>query len=326
MNIWFNPSASIPKASQMARPVVQAFPWLNEEQIEWVKANAKTPKEQAELYKQVLPIAQKKSQEAERASQTNNLVYENNVTWNKNNWAVKITEFANELRSVAIWPIDIDDKELIGNVVSRIPNWQTLLADYMNGKSEEILYVAWIKERPIKPKSIEEWVTDAATMAWIWLWALAGTTVLGKSIKNVWDFAYNQAIKAISNQQDIVSEWDLLAEAKAWLWIQPKTIAETAMETKGTYGTPVSISAAAKKWMKEVREWTIAPVFDAIDNGGFKMWLSQLEEEVFSTIDSLKKIKNVQWYAEDLKAAVWEYFNEKIDKWISTRNLKQLQW
>lgn len=327
-NIWFNPSASIPKVTTPPKPTQREtqsqFPWLSDKQVAWVRQNAKTPEEQMQLYKQVLPVAQKNKQMNERVPLTNELVYNKSSNDKTPSIWIKVTELANAVRAKANWPINKTDDDIIGWLIKVLPWGDKMLADYLNWTSDEIFYISWLKEQPqqLGDSSV---VSDSLTKLWIWAWWLLWTTVLWKWIREVGNFAYNEAIRAISNQEAIIKEWWLLAEAKAWLWLQPKTIAETAIETKWTYWTPVSISAAAKKWMNEVREWVIAPVFNAIDGGWFKLWVSELESRVFETIDSMKKIKDVQGYANELKEAVSEYFTEKYDKWIESWNLKQLQ-
>lgn len=155
---------------------------------------------------------------------------------------------------------------------------------------------------------------------WLWAtyWAWATTEWLGKRIYWAW-------LKAVWKTDAFVKEADAIATQEAFWWKPVKTIVDTAIEQPWVYWTPIGISTDIKKNMNNTWTKKVLPVVDEIDNGWFKMSIGKLEKKVLEGISKIKKISNVQWYADDIKKSVSDYFREKLDKWISSWNLKQIQ-
>jgi len=166
--------------------------------------------------------------------------------------------------------------------------------------------------------ALQKWLIGAGIWG-VWsygVWATIGW--IGKAIYWAW-------LKAAWDTNAFIKEADRIAEQRAF-WGKPvKTILDTAMEQPGMFGTPIGVSVDTKKNMDTVWNKKVLPVVDKIDNAWFKMSVGKLEKRVSDKISSIKQIQNVQGYADEIKAAVSEYFWEKMDKGISSWNLKQLQ-
>lgn len=191
---------------------------------------------------------------------------------------------------------------------------------------KEIYWDNLAPEQPEMPmQSQDEWMWLGTIAAWIWA-GLGWLYWVGWVIGWVGKWIYNMGLKAGWDSSAFVNEADAMANYKAWLWPKPKKIVDTALEQPWMWGSPIGISADAKRNMANLWDNKVAPVMKEITNGWWKIWVNKLESAVHKTIDGLKKIENVQGYAEELKAAVSEYFKSKVDKGITSWTIEQIQW
>lgn len=148
----------------MALTRATQFPWLSDNQASWIfNKTLNVPEKDREqvqynLYKQVLPVAMANKKEQERIQAKKELAYQANVEKDKNkqwqlNLNLKLADLADTMRKDALNKgydaSNANDEELIKPLVAKVPNGNQLLADYINGKSEEFLVSAGLKQAPV---------------------------------------------------------------------------------------------------------------------------------------------------------------------------------
>ena len=136
------------------------YPWFDEEDYKrlesmvdakWLTGQAKTDT-MDELYQYYYPQVLNKHRLDERQQVINNSVHENGnllLNWNKEiERSLKVTDLSQMAKKKFWIPYDIDDSEVVGEMVKNIPNGDKLLADYLNDWNPELLYMAWLQNRP----------------------------------------------------------------------------------------------------------------------------------------------------------------------------------
>ena len=138
-----------------------------------------------ELYQYYYPQVLNKHKLDERQEVINNNVYENgeallngDTNANMNTKLLQLSQQAKEKFWIAY---DVDDNEVIKAMTTNIPDGDKLLAEYINSWNPELLYQAWIYERPqqwwvkslINPAS-EWWILPESN--WEWLNPVGATT------------------------------------------------------------------------------------------------------------------------------------------------------
>ena len=160
------------------------FPWLTDEEIkrieEWTK-NIDNASEkriiQNNLYQSMLNDKNNQNKMDERYSYTNEMAYQ---TDNMSDWAnknlsqakVRYADLANLIKDKKWLNPTANDEEIISYLVSTTPNWDKLMEQYLNWKSNELLYVNWLAEKPTllqkawqQVENVVGWAYDSA----VWL-------------------------------------------------------------------------------------------------------------------------------------------------------------
>lgn len=244
------------------------------------------------------------------------------LNWTMSASDVRASDVADNIRILRAkqWYVTKEnDNELIAKFIKYNTGMWDAITSYIN---------SWWDFNKIFPKELQNWQT-----LWGWVWAAIGWWTLAtlpvywvwKAVEWAWKKIYEQWIKAVWETKWLQQEWAAKATYKAFGWEKPKTIVETAMESKWIWWWPIQIAAAAKKNFANMWNNKIQPVMNAIDEKWFIKTADELIWEIGNYIDKIPQITNKQWYAQKLKWAVEEYFLNKIDEWIGQWNLNQLQ-
>ena len=203
------------------------YPWFDEEdykKLEQMVASkgltgSKKTEVMDQLYEIYYPQVLNKHKLDERQQEINNSVHENGeLLLNGNEEAsmwLKLTSLSQQAKQKFWIPYDTPDNEVIDAMVKWIPNWSQLLYDYVNGKNQDLLYEAGLKEKQEetwwqKAADFGVWVLQSPWKRWynmVWQWA----DKWAKEIKDAtewttfWDWMSKQAT-------DLV-RWSL---KKAW--------------------------------------------------------------------------------------------------------------
>lgn len=205
------------------------FPWFSDEDIKKLEDKTKDiidpiekAKIQNEIYRKVLPIVQQQKQLQARDEWLNELSYQAEQEKNQqkksviNVW-VKMWELGNAIKTKFNLPANAPDDEIIKQFIDQTRNWEQMLVDYINWKSEELLYVSGIKDRPMQqPWSLWEKIAwwEILPFAdplrpyeqWEWAWEYIWETLM-----NVPWSAWN-IVAWLGNM--LMTPWKTLK----WLW------------------------------------------------------------------------------------------------------------
>ena len=135
------------------------YPWFDEEDYKklekMVTDKGITWSQKTEimdqLYEIYYPQVLNKHKLDERQVEINNSIHQNgelllNGNEEANMW-IKLTSLSQQAKQKFWIPYDTPDNEVIDAMVKWVPNWSKLLYDYVNGKNQDLLYAAWLKEK-----------------------------------------------------------------------------------------------------------------------------------------------------------------------------------
>lgn len=147
------------------------YPWFDEEDYkrlvqiadaQWVTWSKKAQL-MDELYQYYYPQVLNSHKLDERQEQINNAVYENwdaLVNWEPQaNINLKLTQLSQKAKEKFWIAYDTSDEQVIAAMKNNIPDWEKLLLDYLNDWNPEILYQAWIQDRPQEQSTwwVQQW-------------------------------------------------------------------------------------------------------------------------------------------------------------------------
>lgn len=179
------------------------YPWLDEANYRklemkidnlWLTGYEKQ-KAMDEAYPQILPIVQAQTKNSERRNYINQSNYElsqmpdweEKTTGKMKIWAVSLAQEIKEKYNI---DPSIDDNYVLRTWTERIPNWNQLLANYLNDWDPKILYEWWLKEDPKQKLRDNFWDS-------IWDNIRTKAQVPVDSIKKRWKRTFNEASEKI---------------------------------------------------------------------------------------------------------------------------------
>lgn len=211
------------------------YPWFNEEDYKrlermvdekgltwWEKTDTMD-----QLYKIYYPQVLNRHKLDERQQEINNSIYQNGEALINDNPEAKawtsITSLAQEAKKKFNIPFDVDDQQLVNDIVADTENGNKLLYEYVNNWNPEILYAAWIWDRPqeqdtswvkqwwikslINPAN-EWWILPESWTEWlnpIW-WATEtldnAANKFAEKITVTWEWAANNLANRINNMSE----------------------------------------------------------------------------------------------------------------------------
>lgn len=189
------------------------YPWFDEEDYKklekMVTDKGITWSQKTEimdqLYEIYYPQVLNKHKLDERQVEINNSIHQNgelllNGNEEANMW-IKLTSLSQQAKQKFWIPYDTPDNEVIDAMVKWIPNWSQLLYDYVNGKNQDLLYEAGLKEKQ------KETVWQKAADLWVWI------------AQSPWKWGYNmvwqradKGAKELKDATEWTSVWDWLTE------------------------------------------------------------------------------------------------------------------
>lgn len=158
MQFWFQP--------QMPQQKVNQFPWLDDEQVKrlkqvvtqmWVTDIYEKQRKEQELYRKVIQAKQQKDT-FDKRNATNNSLYYDTIKQpdpvKRNVWQaqVRMEDLADIVKQKYNLQANAPTNEVLQWFSKMLADQQVdpkLVEDYLNWRSEELLYVSGLKERPV---------------------------------------------------------------------------------------------------------------------------------------------------------------------------------
>ena len=170
IQFWYQPTMFWKKKEE-EQMMSSMFPWLNESQTKWVLEQADKQwitdpsekiKVQNEIYRQALPVVKEREAKKQRVSAKNEFFNasfnEKDLQQSKQKLAqLKVEDLADYIKDkYKLNPLAPTDKvmEWFAKELSDKQIDPTLIEDYINGKNDELLYAAELKERLPEPKQM----------------------------------------------------------------------------------------------------------------------------------------------------------------------------
>ena len=200
-----------------------------------------------ELYQIYYPQVLNQHKLEERQQEINDSVYKNwelLLNWNKEAqmWT-KLTQLSQMAKEKFNIPYNTNDNEVIDAMVKGIPNWSQLLYEYVNGKNQDLLYAAWLKEKQ------KETGWQKAADFWVWV------------LQSPWKRGYNMIWQWMDKL------WKRWAEQLEWKalekWVQDKAI-DLFWEDE--------VRAYQQQMAEEERNWTLFNGREAADIRTSLVW------------------------------------------------------
>lgn len=151
------------------------YPWFDEEDykrlVEIADSTGVTWSEKAqlmdELYQYYYPQVYNKHKLDERQVEINNAVYEHGTALvngdAQTNANLKLTQLSQKAKEKFGIAYDTPDNDVIAAMTKGIPNGEQLLTDYINNGNPELLYQAWIYDRPTQQWGTKDLINQASS-------------------------------------------------------------------------------------------------------------------------------------------------------------------
>lgn len=273
MAIWYQVGIQLPQIKKKEEYQSKMFPWLDDEQskrlvetvdkMETVSFSDKLQKQQ-DIYREVLPQVKAKEAKIKKTILKNETFNEIQDIKDKQQKSVKTIALKMEdLADIIKTKYNLDQTAPTEGIIESYnkmlnDQWvdQKLVEDYMNGKSEELLYVSWLKDRPEDTRSGVEkvatnvigWAYDSAT----WLPKFVAENLakgVGWIAEKLWaDEAKVQWLvdSYVESLKDF--SWEAMwADTESWVYKATKTVWDIAQ-----------IANPAWLWKVGVKAWQIA--------------------------------------------------------------------
>ena len=274
------------------------YPWFDEEDYKkleaMVDAKGITGKEKTQvmdqLYQYYYPQVMNSHKLDERQQQINNAVYENQ--WNPDgNIKIKLTNLSQMAKDKFWIDYNVNDDEVIWAMTKNIPNGDKLLEDYINNWNPELLYQAWIYDRPTQQWWTKDLINQASTNDKTW----------GEKSKL-------EKAETVTNYTNLIWLWTEKLDENAWKfadkwldrWNTALEKSTESLKNKIESMSPEEIEAYRKQFREDV--------------GNKKIWTAYTE---WDTI--VEKLWNgIKWnfyYPEDDEAFMKWLINKKSNLW-----------
>lgn len=320
---------SIAWPKQQGFGVMKVFPWLAQNQSDWIYQQVdwmgiqdpieRLQKEQ-ELYKQVLPIAKERAAAKERAEAKNEMynksLEEKDPVRKKEVTAqVRMADLTDLIKKKEWLSPDAPDEAIFNTFVKVNPWVNEKLDSYFKNWDETILIEMWLKEKPLAKK-----ILDTAKDVWIWAlaWAawLGGLYAVGEGLKKVWKGTYWLTLPKSDYDADQIRNYNASRTKE-----KPVTAVDTMIES------PWAQFVWTKTWIWDdatreksrlSSEW-YDPVYKKLDEAGTKADYRSLQWK------AVRQAYETKWLSPTDKKAIAteidEIFNENY-KWdVSMRDL-----
>lgn len=277
-NAWiqFGFQPVMPKKKEEEKMMTSIFPWFNEKQIAQLErdtANIADPMEkikmQDSIYRQVAPMIKEKEAKEARMKAKNQFFYANfdekDLQRSKlNQVQLKIEDLADMVKERVGIPATAKTEEVM-NLFSQELQQRgiepQILQDYVDWKSEELLYLTELKARPVEPveeeKSVFENIVWWAAESTSWIAEFAWTN-LAKGIwwisKKLWadETKVNQLVDSYIKSWDTLW-WEDIGDEDSLVYQWAKMLFDIAQ-----VATPWWLARWAAKWTQVAWKWAKA--------------------------------------------------------------------
>lgn len=173
--------------------IPEKYPWLDDNQKQRLENKVATftgtEKEikKQELYKNAITINIQQKYKTDREVLKNNLLYDatteqDQTSKKQKETQYKITNLSDLIKQKYNIDVSKNDNDVLKSAIWVVPNWQKLLADYINNDDDSIMLLLWLdwQEKQWEPSTlsnIAEWAYRFA--AWL-PWMIGETGILDK--------------------------------------------------------------------------------------------------------------------------------------------------
>lgn len=225
------------------------YPWFNEEDYKrlermvdekgltwWEKTDTMD-----QLYKIYYPQVLNRHKLDERQQEINNSVYQNGEALINDNPEAKawtsITSLAQEAKKKFNIPFDVDDQQLVNDIVADTQDGNKLLYEYVNNWNPEILYAAWIWDRPQQQWGTKDLVNQASVSDKSW------------EDKGLWE-----KWETVTNYSNLVWLWTEKIDEAAWKFADKWLDWGNSLSEIGTESLKNKIENMSPEEVKRYRE------------------------------------------------------------------------
>ena len=230
------------------------YPWFNKENYEKLERKvaqlwltwSKKQEVMDEFYRQILPQVENEKKRSQRNEVINQKSYQVSQIKDESERKVAknsltVEELAQMVKEKENLREDAPDAAVFNAWIKSIPNWNELLANYMNKWDDTLLYKGWLKE--------ETWLQKLWDFA-VWAaqsWGKRWYNLMGQWMDRAWEsigqWIYNMLD---DDQRQAIVDWSKDAVKWMWkkMWIDTSNITDEDFEE------------FAKERQKQIDEWT----------------------------------------------------------------------
>lgn len=297
------------------------YPWFDEDDYKkleaMVDAKGITGKEKTQvmdqLYQYYYPQVMNSHKLDERQQQINNAVYENQ--WNPDgNIKIKLTNLSQMAKEKFGIDYNVDDDEVIWAMTKNIPNGDKLLEDYINNWNPELLYQAWIYNRPTQQWGTKDLINQASTNDKTW--SEKNKLEKAETVTNYTNLLWLGAEKLDENAWKFADKW-------LDRWNTAVENSTESLKNKIESMSPEEIESYRKQFREDVgnkKIWTAYTEWDTIVE---KLW-NGIKWNFYYPEDDEAFMK---WLISK-KANLWEDISWADDllRWEDNPNVIQFFW
>ena len=230
------------------------YPWFNKENYEKLERKvselwltwSKKQEVMDEFYRQILPQVENEKKRSKRNEVINQKNYE--VSQIKDEAERKVAknsltveELAQMVKEKENLREDAPDAAVFNAWIKSIPNWNELLANYMNKGDDTLLYKGWLKEETWWEKA-EDFAVGLAQSPW-----KRGYNIAGQWIDRWWQYLAEKINENLSEESK-KAILDFSKDAVKWMW--DKLWFDTSTLTDADF------EEYAKEKQRQLAEWT----------------------------------------------------------------------
>lgn len=246
LNLWIGSGTNQIWNIQTKQPSVSnqnntMFPWLSQKYIDEIEERTKSITNYADkvrvqqaMYSDYIAKQENDDNQKKRATYKNETIYKANNTKDKKeknvlNASVRSADLADMIREKYNISLNAgSDDEITSYFIEQVDNWDVLLQDYLNWKSNELLYKTWLSNRPKEE-------TFGQKMADLWVWIL----------QSPWKRWYN-----------LIWQWiDKKAKEAAW-YLEWSKLQERVREKAIEYFGEDAVNDYIQQAQTEEEQWT----------------------------------------------------------------------
>lgn len=346
-NQFWNFTTKQPSVSNTKTTTNSRFPWLTDDEIkrieDWTKEIADPSEKriiQNNLYQAMLKDKTNQDYMNDRYSVTNEMSYQADKSTDKQQQniskaQVRYMELANLIKDKKWLDATANDEEIINYLLSTTQNWDQLMQDYLNWKSDELLYVNWLMEKPWFWEKALQQVKNAAWAAYdsvTWLPRFLSDN-LAKAVwwtaKKLWadEDKVNELVQSYIDFWENEMSWKAIwADEDSWTYKVTKFVWDTAQVLAWEW-----LLKWTSKWAQLMAKLDKAPVWQKM----IAWWLEWVWETTLYDIIANQELP--EWKELALWWAIWAAIpwlwwtankaKTAIQKWLKkTASKLELSW